>query len=397
MKLILIKFGKAIMTIRKNGIIKGGKRVWEYLFIFIKSFFGAREGEILFITGGVGDSAHYRSYNVAEELELHGFRCSVMIQDNPLIYRYAKKFSIFVFQKTVATPTLEKLIKKIKEEKKEIIFETDDLIFDEKYLHQMDYWKQMDRFTKKQYVGGQGSEILNDPYVRICTTTTNFLKNKLEEMKKRVFLVPNKICNKELEIANNIYETRNKSARKRGCVSIGYFSGTISHNKDFAEITDVLLDLLDKYSNLRLVLAGPLDIENKLNRFKERIDKLPMVSRAKHYVNVSSVDINVVPLEIDSDFCQAKSELKFFEAGILGVPTVATATQTFKEAIDEGVDGFLASNSEEWKEKLEKLITDADFRGKMGEKARRKASEKYTNRNSENEEYYSYLRSKIVR
>jgi glycosyltransferase involved in cell wall biosynthesis len=385
------------MTIRKNGIIKGGKRVWEYLFIFIKSFFGAREGEILFITGGVGDSAHYRSYNVAEELELHGFRCSVMIQDNPLIYRYAKKFSIFVFQKTVATPTLEKLIKKIKEEKKEIIFETDDLIFDEKYLHQMDYWKQMDRFTKKQYVGGQGSEILNDPYVRICTTTTNFLKNKLEEMKKRVFLVPNKICNKELEIANNIYETRNKSARKRGCVSIGYFSGTISHNKDFAEITDVLLDLLDKYSNLRLVLAGPLDIENKLNRFKERIDKLPMVSRAKHYVNVSSVDINVVPLEIDSDFCQAKSELKFFEAGILGVPTVATATQTFKEAIDEGVDGFLASNSEEWKEKLEKLITDADFRGKMGEKARRKASEKYTNRNSENEEYYSYLRSKIVR
>ncbi len=120
MKLILIKFGKAWMTIRKNGLIKGGRRVLEYLFVFLKAFFSARRGDILFITGGVGDSAHYRSYNVAEELKKYGFKCSVMIQDNPFLYRYATGFKIFIFQKTITTPTLNKLIKEIKNKKKKL-------------------------------------------------------------------------------------------------------------------------------------------------------------------------------------------------------------------------------------------------------------------------------------
>ena len=51
----------------------------------------------------------------------------------------------------------------------------------------------------------------------------------------------------------------------------------------------------------------------------------------------------------------SKSELKFFEAGILGIPTVAAATQTFREAIDDGVDGFVASSAEEWVGKIRKI------------------------------------------
>lgn len=404
MKLILIKFGKAWMTIRKNGLIKGGRRVLEYLFVFLKAFFSARRGDILFITGGVGDSAHYRSYNVAEELKKYGFKCSVMIQDNPFLYRYATGFKIFIFQKTITTPTLNKLIKEIKKQEKEIIFEADDLIFDEKYLQQMDYWKQMDNFTKKQYAGGQGSEILNDDYVKVCTTTTTFLKKKLEEYGKKVFLVPNRVCDAELTIANRLWEEKleNKNPsfpvtplKSDEEIRIGYFSGTISHNKDFATVTDVLMRIIEKYKKVKLVLVGPLDIENKLNKFADRIEQLPMVSRQKHYANVASVDINISPLEINNEFCQSKSELKFFEAGIVGVPTVATATQTFQEAINDGIDGFVAKDENEWFEKLEKLIANNNFRAKMGKEARKTVLKKYTVKNSNNEVYYKYLR-KII-
>lgn len=390
------------MTIRKNGLIKGGRRVLEYLFVFLKSLFVDKRGDILFVTGGVGDSAHYRSHTVAEELQKHNFKCSVIIQDNPFLYRYVSNFKIFIFQKTIATPTLNRLIKEIKKQKKEIIFETDDLIFDEKYLQQMDYWRQMDKFTKKQYIGGQGSEILNDSYVKVCTTTTNFLKNKLEKYNKKVFLIPNRICNAELKIANRLWEEKleNKnisfqtvSLKSKEEIRIGYFSGTISHNKDFTIVTDALMGIMEKYRKVRLVLVGPLDIENKLNKFADRIEQLPMVSRQKHYANVASVDINISPLEINNEFCQSKSELKFFEAGVVGVPTVATATQTFREAINDGIDGFVAKDENEWFKKLEKLIANNNFRAKMGKEARKTILKKYTVANSNNNEYYNYLKN----
>ena len=43
------------------------------------------------------------------------------------------------------------------------------------------------------------------------------------------------------------------------------------------------------------------------------------------------------------------------------VPTVAAATQTFREAINDGIDGFVANGEDEWFEKLEKLIIDEEL------------------------------------
>ena len=149
---------------------------------------------------------------------------------------------------------------------------------------------------------------------------------------------------------------------------------------------------MEKYENIELVLAGPLDVESKLNKFSSRIKQLPFVSREKHFENIARVDINIAPLEIGNPFCEAKSELKFFEAGIVGVPTVAAATQTFREAIADGIDGFVAGGEEEWFSKLEKLIVDENLRKTMGEKARQTALEKHSIKNSNNEEYYSYLK-----
>lgn len=391
MKLILIKMGKAMKTIQREGLFWGGKRV-------LKSFgalFGrVGSGDILFVTGGVGDSARYRCHHVAEELELHGFKCSVTVQDNPFLASYASKFKVFVFHRTLYTGSVVKLIEKIKEKNKEIIFETDDLVYDPKYLQYMDYFKQMNSFERKLYENGVGGEILRDPYVEVCTTTTTFLADKLREENKKVFIVPNKLSNDDLKNADEIL--KNKSKRSSSEIRVGYFSGTSSHNKDFATITDALMQIMEKYPQVRLVLAGPLDIENKLNRFKDRIERLAFAPRKKHFENKAGVDIALAPLEIGNPFCESKSELKFSESGILKIPTVAVANQTFREAIEDGVDGFLAATTEGWVEKISRLIEDENLRKSMGEKARAKALQKYSNKNSNNEEYYNYLRNKLI-
>lgn len=390
MKTFLIKTGKAISVLRREGLINGGKRVASAFFALFRR---VGSGDILFITGGVGDSARYRTHHQAEELNLHGFKCSITVQDNPLLPRYSDKFQIFIFHRVFFTPSVKKLIERIKTEGEEIIFETDDLVYDPKYLKHMDYFKQINVLEKKLYENGVGGEILRDPYVKVCTTTTSFLAEKLREYNKKVFISTNKLSLADLEVAENIW--KNKVPRNDSKIRIGYLSGTISHNKDFETIANALVAILEKYPQANLFLAGPLEIGPEFDKFKHRIERINFVSRDKHFENISKLDINLAPLEIGNPYCEAKSELKFFEAGILEVPTVAVANQTFREAIEDGIDGFLAATPEEWKEKLEKLISDEDLRNSMGEKAREKVLENYTNKNSHNEEYYAYLRSKL--
>lgn len=394
MKLFLIKIGKALAAIRRDGLVAGGRRILNYLAVFLKTTFTFKSGDVLIITGGVGDSATHRAFNRAEELEIHGMKSVAMLQDNPLLPMFADKFKIFIFHRTLTTSKVRKLIKKIKEQQKEIIFDTDDLVFDTKYIHETDLYKnKMSAFEKMQYKKGVSEEILKDPYVKVCTTTTSYLAKILEGYGKKVFVVPNRISNHELEIVNEILKST--SEQKNEDIKIAYFSGTMSHNIDFATITNSLTQIFEEYPNVKLLLAGPLDVEDKLNIYKNRIIKLPLVSRDKYYENIRLADINLAPLEMNNAYCEAKSELKFFETGILMIPTVAAATQTFREAIADGVDGFLASDAENWVEKIGRLIVDENLRREMGKRARETALARYTNKNSDNEEYYNYLRSKL--
>ena len=394
MKLFLIKLGKAFNVLKRDGIFSGGKRILDYAVTFVKNIFSVRAGDILIITAGVGDSALYRAHNQAEELRFHGFSVSVTMQDNPFLVHLEKKFKIFIFHRTLYSPSVARLIGKIKKAGKEIIFDTDDLVFDAKYVQQTDHYKNMSYFEKKQYEKGVGEEIVKDPYVKTCAASTGFIASKLEEYGKKVFVNTNKLSAQWMAMAEEITNNKQQTTDSRQRVRMGYFSGTIGHNRDFATISDALVEILEKYPQAEIFLAGPLELENKFSKYADRIIRSGYVPREKHFENISRCDIILAPLERD-DFSEGKSELKFFEAGILAVPIVAVRNQTFSDAITDGESGFLAEGKEEWISKLERLITDEELRKEMGEKAREKALADYTTKNSHNEEYYNYLRSKL--
>lgn len=391
MKLLLIKIGKAWHTLKREGLRRGGRRIMT---AFLALFQRVSAGEVLFITGGVGDSARYRSTYVAETLTLRGFKTAVTVQDNPFLKTYADKFSVFVFHRVLYTPSVAALIGNIKKSNKEMIFETDDLVYDPAFLKHMDYFTQMNSLERKLYENGVGGEILADPYLKVCTTSTSFLADKLREKGKEVFVVRNRMSKEDVAQAEKILADGGK--KDPSLVRVAYLSGTPSHNKDFATITDALLKVLEAYPQMRLILVGPLDTDNALRRFSDRVEQLPFLPRAEYFATVATLDINLAPLQIGNPFCEAKSELKWFEAGLFGVPTVAAATGTFREAIAEGVDGYTAATTEEWVEKIGALIASPDLRRAMGTKARESVLARYTTLNADDEEYYNYLKSKIV-
>lgn len=401
MQLLLIKIGKAWSVLRREGIARGGKRV---LSAFFGSFRKVHPGDILFVSNGVGDSARYRTTHVAEELNLHGFQASVTIQDNPFLLSYAETFSVFVFHRVLYTPKIARFVERIRSLNKEIIFEADDLVYDAKFLPLMNGYQQMNPLERKLYENGVGGEILNDPYVEVCTTSTEYLARKLREKGKRVFVVKNKLSKQDVDWADTALEEKAKSYPPTGEASklkatqpvrIGYLSGTPSHNKDFATITEALLALFSRFPEMRLVLAGPLDTESRLAPYADRIERVAFVPRSELFGVIASLDINLAPLEIGNPFCESKSELKWFEAGIVGVPTVAAATEPFRQAITDGVDGCVAATTGEWQEKLGRLIKSPEERKTMGEQARQSVLTRYTTHVGDNMEYYEYLRLKM--
>ncbi|KKW05897.1 MAG: Methyltransferase type 11 [Candidatus Moranbacteria bacterium GW2011_GWE1_49_15] len=393
MKTLLIKIGKALEVFKRDGILVGFRRNWKG---FWRQFSSVQPGDVLFVTDGVGDSALHRTHHIAEELNLNGIKASVATTHGFFLSKHVDGFKVFVFHRTLHTKKIAKMIEKIKSQGKEIIFDTDDLVYDAEYFKKTEAYKSMNSLQKKLYENGLGSEILNDPYVKTCTTTTSFLADKLREKGKTVFVVPNKLSKKDLEIAEEVYNSRDiMRLRDNRAKRIGYFSGAATNNKNFATVNDALHSLMKKYEDLELFLVGHLDIDSKLNEFGDRIKRHPYADREQHFKNLGFVDIDIAPLEIGDAFCEAKSEIKFFEAGAVGVPIVAAATQTFKEAIEDGTDGFLANGTEEWMEKLEKLILSEPLRNKIGEKAREKVLQKYSTMNAKNEEYYGFLRSKL--
>lgn len=374
----------------------------------------ADSGDVLFIASGVGDSARYRCAHVAESLRLQSFRAGVIQQDTLRLSRFAEKFSVFVFHRTSWTSSVEVFIQQLESLKKTVIFDTDDLTFDAALFKQTAAYEAMNAFERKQYQNGIGAEFLKSSAVSGVTTSTEFLAERLRVFGKPVFVVPNRLSREDVTIAEAILETRKKDTEELrmrdvelrmrnkesdspfpNSVTIGYFSGSTGHDRDFDTVSSVLKRLLDEFEYLRIFIGGPLNLPSVLEPYTTRIDHVSYVPRAENFRNIASVDINIAPLEIGNPFCEAKSELKFFEAGIVGVSTIATATQTFQEAIHDGEDGYIAVNEEDWYKKASQLISDGDFRRKMGERAREAALRRYTTNSAPDGEYSLFLKAGI--
>ena len=399
MRLWQSNIGKAWQVLKRDGLWRGGQRVFKGFYDLIPR---RLSGDILIVSSGVGDSARYRGAHVAEELRQQGFRVAVTTQYNPLLARYADAFPIFIFHRTLYTGRVKVLFDQAKSLGKTLVFETDDLVFDPVFVRQMDFYRSMNVLEKKLYEHGVGGEILDDPAVEAATTTTAYLAEKLRAKGKRVFIVKNKLSEEDVKWADEIISLGHSdqggeipSSLDDAWVRIGYASGTATHNKDFSTITEALLRLLADHPSTVLVIAGPLLLDERFAPFAERIERLPFADRREHFKNLASLDINLAPLESGEPFCEGKSELKFFEAGIVAVPTVAAATGSFVEAIDDGVDGFVARDIEEWYAKLCRLVEDSALRVSMGQTARDKTLQEYVTARGTNDEYYQYLRQHI--
>jgi hypothetical protein len=77
---------------------------------------------------------------------------------------------------------------------------------------------------------------------------------------------------------------------------------------------------------------------------------LPTMDHSVMLQDQLQCDLVIAPLEVGNPFCEAKSELKFFEASLARRPVIASRTRTFSEATLGGQLALLADTPDEWLE-----------------------------------------------
>ena len=91
----------------------------------------------------------------------------------------------------------------------------------------------------------------------------------------------------------------------------------------------------------------------------------------------NTCDVGVYPLP-DDEWSKGKCGFKAIAFMACGVPVVAAAVGANREIVQDGINGFLAANEDEWVEKLGRLIADPDLRRQFAEAGRRTVEEHYS-------------------
>ena len=270
---------------------------------------------------------------------------------------------------------LKPIISEAKRFKKKILLDLDDLLYDKKYLYlltntvgdlaNISYWLPNFLYLKE-----------TSEYCDGCITTNKFLSKKMEEDLGKPALVIRNSLNDEQVRASNAY-LRIKDRIKEDGFVIGYFGGSPTHVNDFEVVLPELMAFLEKYPDTKVIIVGFMEFDGRLGNLiaEHRIEFLPAVDFRKLQGMMAGVDVNIAPLVIN-DFTNCKSELKFFEAGAVETTTIASPTYTFKQAIRDGENGFLAQPGE-WYDKLEYLYNHPEENRKIAKQARKDALKHY--------------------
>lgn len=119
-----------------------------------------------------------------------------------------------------------------------------------------------------------------------------------------------------------------------------YASGSSTHVNDLSTIFPDLMSFLWKHPTATLTVLGASLPANEFVWASDRLIRKPYAPFAEMIAEYGAHDLLIVPLA-RSLFNDAKSNIKYIEAGAVGTPVLASACAEFRAAITDGVNGFL--------------------------------------------------------
>jgi glycosyltransferase involved in cell wall biosynthesis/SAM-dependent methyltransferase len=338
----------------------------------IPEFRGKRRFDVMYVIGcHEGESKRYRVRNLVESLQPLGYETGEILDGEASeLIQSGVPIKIVVLFRIPANQPAHDLIAWCRDRKTLLIYDVDDLVFEPENI---DLVRVLSTFSPPEKDGyRRGVEQYRSMLLSadFATCSTSYLAGRIKRLGKRAFVIPNSLNRRQIHLADRM---RNRVRPRDGALRIGYFSGSNTHQTDFQACEAALLAVLERHRECRFVLAGILNLSARFDPYAERIERHSFMPYEQMLEVLATVDINLAPLEVGNPYCESKSQLKIFEAGLVGVPTIASGTGSYAEAIENSVDGFLANNDGEWLAALEQLIASVELRREVGERAHERA------------------------
>ena len=147
--------------------------------------------------------------------------------------------------------------------------------------------------------------------------------------------------------------------------TVGYFSGGKTHDADLALIAKPLAAFLsENRERVRLRVVGPVTVPAEVLASGATIERLSSVPWRELPALIAGCHVNLAPLA-PSPLNDGKSAIKWQEAALARVATVASPLGEFVQAIDHGKDGLLCATEGEWHAALQLLLVDPSRRAGM--------------------------------
>ncbi|WP_276420276.1 rhamnan synthesis F family protein [Lactococcus garvieae] len=331
------------------------------------------------VENAIPQCTRYRVENKAAQLRNLGFDVWT-VNASDFKMGYAENASHIIIYRTGYSEEFEKLCHLAQKYNKPVYYDIDDLVIDTKYTDLLSYTQGLSDIEKYEYDSGVKSYGKMMSLCDSVITTTQTLKEELENYSSKVIINRNLASEELVSLSQNTIKDYRQDHSK---VKLGYFSGSITHNENFEMIKPAIVQILEKYPHVELHLVGYIDLPQDLQKYTKQIKMNPYVDWRELPRLISQMDINLAPL-VDSVFNRAKSEIKWLEAALVKVPTVASYLGSFEEMVSNDETGLLAQPSE-WYEKLEILIENPDKRQRIAEAAYRFVLENCTVKNHKDE------------
>lgn len=326
----------------------------------------------------------YRVFNVIEALRAIGdcgLRASWFTgHEIDAVRSILPKLSTLVLARVRITRSVSDLITAARLFGVRVLLDCDDLVFDPRYAQTVSVNNDQP-FDQEGHLDSWYAYVgrLNATAIQ-CDggiTTNAFLANKLGHVcGGDVSVIPNFLNRRQAEVSQRLLDLKaQRSFCGDGQITIGYFSGSHTHNNDFRIALDALMRLMDEDKEVNLRIVGFMSSHEELKRFGKRIDLIPLQDWVNLQVKIAEVDISIAPLQLN-DFTNCKSELKYFEAAIVGSFSVLSKSYTFDRAVEQPEDAKIIHNGH-WYKGLKEAVALVRDTKRYAEQAHRTAERVY--------------------
>lgn len=312
---------------------------------------------IVYIAETMFGSAWYRCHTPGMALKELGHEVVLTRDPDPALL---ERCDVLVLLH-LARPGIDRLVGQLDARGTLTVFDIDD-----------DYWNLHPENQANRYWDAERLRIMEQVAraCRVVTVSTPELADVMKPMNPNVRVLRNMLPDAH-------WPTTRRPVSETGPLVLGW-AGSSSHLPDVRMVAPVLLQLLDEYPDLtvRLVGANPDWVTSH-----PRLEIGEWVQIEEYPAQLAGFDIAIAPL-LDTRFNRCKSDLKYVECAMAGLPVVASQVDSYTAAIVQGENGFLARNTKDWLKHLRRLIEDSSLRDRIGEAARPFAEERLVSANA---------------